>query len=519
MLKKFNPAQSSSLNALLWIAAAILLIVMLFARVVFPDQTWLTIIVALALLGTLGVLIQRNRSALRGRTVAYGVNSAVTVVLVVAIVGVANFLASRYPLKADLTKNKLHTLSDQTVKLVKGLNKPVKAVFFANMQGREQSRPLLESYKGLSTKFELEFVDPTREPTRAKQLGIKRLGTLHLAVGARDSTIEDITEEKLTNALIKLMKDKSPLLCSITGHGEKQFSAQAAEGYSAAKKALNDQAYEVKEVNLAQEGKLPENCDAIAILGPSKSFLQPEAKMVQDYLAHGGRALIALDPNLKGGEYAPEIASIMESWNVKPLSGIIVDPLSKMFGVDAAAPIVATYSQEQAITKEFQANMIFPFVRPIEAVSGAPAGMNVQWIAKTTPKSWSVTDPKQLATGEVRFTEGKDRQGPLSIAVTVEGKQKDSKASRSTRIVAFGSSFFAANSYSRFGGNLDFFLNSASWLMEDESLISIRAKEEGESKIELSQQAGAAIFLVSVIVLPLLIAAGGVYNWARRRKL
>ncbi|MGK5087998.1 ABC transporter, partial [Bdellovibrionota bacterium FG-2] len=78
---------------------------------------------------------------------------------------------------------------------------------------------------------------------------------------------------------------------------------------------------------------------------------------------------------------------------------------------------------------------------------------------------------------------------------------------------------FATNNYSRFGGNLDLLLNSVSWVMEDESLISIRAKEDEAGKVELSQKQGTVIFLLTVIIIPLLVAAGGIAIWAWRRRM
>lgn len=514
--------KNNLVGTLLWIAAALLALGLLFARSVYPELVWLTIALGIPLLAALGELIRRNRAALRSRQAAFGLNSAVTATLVIAIVGVLNFMSARYPFKADLTKNRANTLAEQTVKLVKGLNREVKATLFAKMQQKEQLRPLLENYKALNPKFELDFVDPDREPTRAKQVGIKKYGTLHLAAGGRDAKVEEVTEEKITNALIKLLKDRTPTLCSITGHGEKSFASQEAEGYSAVKKSLSEQSYETKDLNLVQEakdGKIPETCDAIAVLGPTKSFFDPEVKMVSDYLANGGRAIFALDLNVRGGEFAPELFPVLKAWFVKADWGVIVDPLSRMLGVDAAVPIVATYSKEHPITRDFQPNSFFPFARPLEVLPGAPAELKTSWIAQTTPKSWAVTDPKQLASGEVKFTEGKDRAGPLTVAIAVEGKQKDSKAPRATRIVAFATSHFATNNYSRFGGNLDFFLNAASWLMEDESLISIRAREDESSKIELSQKAGTTVFYVTVVLIPLLIAISGLVIWLRRRKL
>jgi ABC-type uncharacterized transport system involved in gliding motility auxiliary subunit len=518
MTNKMN--KNSSASGLLWAALVALLLGMLFARAVYPELLWLTIVIAVPLVAVMGLLIQQNSNALRGRTAAYGLNSAITVLLVLGIVGVLNFLGSRYPQKLDLTKNKVHTLSDQTIKVVKGLQKPVKAVFFSNLQQREQFRPLLEDYKGLNPKFELEYVNPDREPTRAKQASIKKYGTLQLLSGTRDNKIEEPTEEKLTNALIKLLKDKTPTLCAVTGHGEKNFSGQDAEGFDTAKKGLTAQSYEVKDLNLIQEAKIPDTCDAIAILGPTKAYFAPELKLIGDYLDNGGRAIVALDVNVKGGaEFAPELTALLKDWNVKVNEAMIVDPLSKMLGVDASVPILASFSKESPITRDFTTNCYFPFARPLDVIPGAPSGLKVEWIAQTTPKSWAVTDMTALATGQVKFTEGKDRTGPLSAAIAVDGKRAPSKSPRNTRLVVFGTSHFATNNYSRFGGNIDFFLNSVSWVMEDESLISIRSKEEGPGKVELSNKQGTVIFLLTVFVIPLLTAIAGVVIWVMRRRL
>jgi len=514
-----NNKHEKNINLILWVAAAFLFLGLLFARAVFGEYLWLSVVIAVLLVGVFGILIQQNRKQLRSRTAVYGLNSGITILLVLGIVGVLNFLAVRYPQKLDLTKNKVHTLSEQTEKVIRGLNKNVKATLFAKLQQREQLRPLLDDYRALNPKFEVEHIDPDKEPIRAKQLGIKKYGTLNVTVGERNTKIEDVNEEKLTNAVIKLVKDKSPVLCSITGHGEKTFSSAEAEGYQTAQKALTGQAYEVKELNLVQEQKIPETCDAVVILGPTKSFFEPEVKILRDYLANGGRAVISVDVNIKGGEYAPELYPLIQEWHVKPLPGLIVDPVSRMLGVDASVPVLPTFSKEHSITKDFQAQCYFPFARPVEILPGAPAGMNVQWLAQTTPKSWAVMDMAQLSKGQATFNPSKDKQGPLSVAIAVEGKQKDSKATRNTRLVVFGTSHFATNNFSRYGGNIDFFLNAVSWTMEDESLISIRAKEEGAGKIELTQKQGGFIFLLTVIAIPLLIAIGGVVLWVLRRRL
>jgi len=508
-------------SLLLGLGAAVLVIALILARTAFAEMVWLTAVLVVLLAIDLALWIRQNQQALRSRSTAYGINSIVSVLLVLGLLGVVNFMASHYPHKIDLTRNKVNSLSDQTVKLVKSLKKPVKVTMFTKAAEKERFRPLLDNYRNLNpAQFEIEYVDPDREPTRTKAAGIKKYGTALLSANGRDSKVEDVTEEKLTNALIKLTKDKTPTLCAIAGHGEKSFTAAEAEGYDSVRKALVDQSYEVKEINIVQEqGKIPAICDAIAIVGPTKAFFDPEIKAIREYLSNGGRAVIAVDVALKGAPYAPELMAVLGDWNIKPINALIVDPVSRMFNVDASMPIVANFSRSNPVTRDFGANTpsAFPMARPLEIATTA-SGITPESIGKTTAQSFYVTDFKGITGGELKVNPATAPKGPFNVAVAIDGRQKDSKATRNTRIVVFGSSLFAANQYSRFGVNLDFFVNSVSWVLEDESMISIRAKEEGPGKLEMSARTGSIIFWFAVILIPCAIAVSGVVIWVIRRR-
>jgi ABC-type uncharacterized transport system involved in gliding motility auxiliary subunit len=512
-------------SLLLGLGAAVLVIALILARLAFAEMLWLTTLLVVLLAADLALWIRHNQQVLRSRTTAYGINSVVTIVLVLGLLGVVNFLASKHPQKADLTRNKVNTLSDQTVKLIKGLNKPVKVTMFAKTAEKERFRPVLDNYHNLNpAQFEIEYVDPDREPTRTKAAGIKKYGTALLTYSGRESKVEEVTEEKLTNALIKLTKDKTSTLCAIAGHGEKVFTSTESDGYDSVRKALVDQSYDVKEINLIQEqNKVPAMCDAIAIVGPTKAFFDPEIKAIRDYLNNGGRAVVAVDVAIKGAPFAPELNTVLEDWDIKPVNALIVDPVSRMFGVDASLPLIANFSKTQAITRDFSSNTpaAFPIARPID-IETTVAGLTPEAIGKTTAQSFAVTDFKSRSGGELQITPETAKtapKGPFNVAVAVEGKQKDSKATRNTRLVVFGSSQFATNQYSRSGVNLDFFVNSVSWVLEDESMISIRAKEEGPGKIEMTARTGSIIFWFSVIVIPVAIALGGIVIWVLRRRL
>ena len=452
------------------------------------------------------------------RALSFGLNSLFLTLVVIGIIGVLNFVAQQYPQKLDLTKNKIHTFSDQSEKVMKGLKSDLTATLYGDFGSKEKFRPLIENYKKLSPKFKFELVDPNKEVTRAKTAGIKKMDTLVLGYQGKTSKLEEFTEEKVTNEIIKLSKDVKQMVCAIVGHGEKSVTDAGAEGFQGVKKGLEDQSYEVKEFNLSQEAKIPADCTTVLVLGPDKAFFPAEIKTLTEYLNSGGRAVIALNASVTQADQTKEIRGLLREFGVDVKGGLIIDPVSRMLGVDASVPIIAQFNHDLPIGKDFTQQSYFPFTRPVDPINPPPAGMKTDWLAKTTAKAWGEQDMASITKGQVQFNAGIDIVGPVNVAVTVSGK-KDAKAAKDTRLVVFGSSQFADNQYSRYGGNVDLILNSISWTLEDESMISIRTKEDEAGKVELSQNEGIIIFWVSVVIIPLLIAIFGIIIWARRKKL
>jgi ABC-type uncharacterized transport system involved in gliding motility auxiliary subunit len=461
----------------------------------------------------------KNKKDLNKRTLSFGINSIFITLVVVCLVGVLNYLVAQYPKKIDLTKNKIHTFSDQSEKVMKGLKSELNAQFFGDMGSKEKYRPVFDNYKKLSNKFKFELIDPNKEPTRAKTLGIKKMDTLLLSYQGKTAKVEDITEEKITNEIIKLSAGSKLVVCTVLGHGEQSFSEAGAAGFQTAKKGLEDQSYEVRELILPQESRIPADCTAVVMMGAVKSLFPAELKMLGDYLDQGGRFVVGMDAALTQLDQTKELRALLANWGVDVKSGLIIDPVSRALGVDASVPIIALFNKEETITKDFKQQCYFPFTRPVEIGTTPIDGLKVDWLAKTTPKSWAETDMGSIAKGEVKFDAGKDLQGPVSAAAVASGKKKGSKATRETRLVVFGSSQFANNQYARFGGNSDLFLNSVSWALEDESLISIRVKEDEAGRVELTQTQGMIIFWISVIIIPLMISIAGIVIWMRRKKM
>lgn len=486
----------------------------------FPEHRWSAYLAFAFFILSLGKLLWAIRKSVSRRTIVYGANSVTTVMLALAILGVLNFIGIKYPQKWDLTKSGINTLSDQTTKLFRGLNQEVKFVFWAKPEDREKVRPLFDNIKGLSPKVSVEHADAVKEITRAKQAGIKAESTLQILMNGREVKVEGPTEEKVTNAVIKLSKSTVPVICTVTEHGERDFDSDTPEGYGLLKSTLERQSYEFKKLNLIAEGKIPTNCSVLAIIGPSKAFFEPEMKLIRDYVAGGGTAFIALDINLKGGtsDASPELTKYLAEWGVESDIALVVDPVSQMLQLEATVPVIPTFNKEISITKEMQGNTVFPLSRPLRISAKIPEGAKVSWLTQTTPNAWGERNLTGLVKGSAKF-DPSDIRGPMYTAIAVDGKPTATTPSKKPRLVVFGTSLVAANQWSRFGNNLDLVANAVSWLLEDESLISIRAKEDPAGSIQLSAVQGGLIRLFTVLVIPGIMIVLGIVVWLRRKKL
>src|SRR5690348_13124213 len=123
-----------------------------------------------------------NSEWMKARQTRYSAYLATYLLVIIAILGATNWLASRYNKSFDSTSNKRFSLSDQTVKVVKNLNQDIKLIYLdENTRGQfNQARDLLDRYSVLSTRVKIEYIDPVRKPREAMAAGFRRetsLGT------------------------------------------------------------------------------------------------------------------------------------------------------------------------------------------------------------------------------------------------------------------------------------------------------------------------------------------------------
>src|SRR5262249_157822 len=122
---------------------------------------------------------------MKTRQTKYTLYVTVYLVVIVAILGAANWLASRHNKSIDSTSNKKFSLSDQTAKLVKGLTQDVTITDYDKTTSFTTARDLLDRYANLSTKLKVVYLDPDKKPQVAKAAGIRSYGQIIVDSGAK----------------------------------------------------------------------------------------------------------------------------------------------------------------------------------------------------------------------------------------------------------------------------------------------------------------------------------------------
>lgn len=462
------------------------------------------VLIVIYLAGHLGGM----RAQLSGSTARYGLNTALAVVLVLGAAALVEAISYRHNARLDLTENKRHSLSPQTVQVLRDLKADVSAVAFyrSDQPGKRVAEDLFKQYARYGgNRFSWRVVDPDREPGLARRYGVESYGTVVLETKEKSEKVTDAEEEKLTNGLLKVTREGKRTVYVVQGHGERELGNTDRPGFSEAKGALERANYDVKPLVLAREGKVPDDTAVLIIPGPKTDLFQPEVDALDAYLKKGGKLLVMIDPFQSEG-----LKRYLAARGIEAGDNLVIEPnpIGRLFGIGPEVPIVQQYPQHPITRDMAGVSTLFPLARTVSPAKTPPQGVSVQPLAETSPQSWGETDRAALNRGEAKPDPG-DSKGPLAVAV-VATKDKE-------RVVVYGTSNIASNQFLNIQANRDFFLNTVSWLAEQEDQISIRPREAKQAPVFLSAQQAQAVFLLPIVVLPGVVLVGGITAAIRRR--
>jgi ABC-type uncharacterized transport system involved in gliding motility auxiliary subunit len=480
-----------------------------FVRPDWNRYRWTIIGVGVVLvIASLLARVEDFRGLFGRRSMRYGVNTVVAVALLLGATVVVQALSFRHSARWDLTENKRFSLSPQTIQLLGGLKTEVDAVAFfrSDQPGKRTAEDLLKQYARYANgKFTWKSADPDREPGLARRYGIEQYGTIVLETKAKSEKVLDADEEKLTNGLVKVTREGKRVVYVLQGHGESELTSTERPGFSEAKSAMEKANYEVKPLVLARAGKVPDDATVVILAGPRNDLFPPELEALDAYVSRGGKVFAMVNPFQNEG-----LKKYLVKYGFQLDDDLVVEqnPIGRLFGIGPEVPIIQQY-ESHPITRDLGGvTTLFPLTRSITALKTPPKDVNVQVLARTSRDSWGETNRADLQRG-VAKPDSEDPKGPLAVAAVATLDK--------ARIVVYGTSNLAANQFLNIQGNRDFFLNTVSWLAEEEDQISVRPKDVKQTPVFMSANQAQAVNLLPMVVLPGLVLVGGIIAVVRRR--
>jgi ABC-type uncharacterized transport system involved in gliding motility auxiliary subunit len=453
---------------------------------------------------------------LKARQTRFAAYATTYILVVLAAVVVVNILANRYNKSFDATANKRYSLSAETAKVLKGLKQGATITYFNQSTHFQDAKDLLDEYANLSPQVHVQYVDPDKDPQLTRKDGIREFGTALVEIGAKKEIAKSITEEGITGAFIRDLKSNTRTVCFVTGSGEHQIDDSTREGLSRFKDLLATDDYVTTAIGLLEKAEVPGDCTVLVIAGPTHDYQQPAVDAIGNYVAHGGRALLMIDPPLRFGQGDiadnDALVNLVQSWGVTMDKDMILDlnPVGQVAGLGPQVALVTTYASQPIVSDMKGTATGFPISRSLQIKSSGKA--SVEKLFDSSPTSFATSN---LSSPTLKVNDPGNKAGPFTIAAA--GTYDTGKPNLQGRFVVFGGSTWAANQFLNFNGNSDLALNTVNWLSSDEDLISIRPKPQEDRRVTMTRAQLGMVRLVSQFALPLLVIVIGGGVWWRRR--
>lgn len=391
----------------------------------------------------------------------------------VLILILINLLAARHEVRIDMTAEKLFSLSDETIRILKSVNEDIRIVAFLRGRAKEERgfESFIQRYQKYTPRLKTEILDPDVDLKEVDRYSITEYKSLVLEREGRWVVVNQWDEENFMAALLKLLQKKDEWLCYGRGHGEPDTQREGTSEFSGMFASLDQLGYKTKEILLPSVSEIDASCEVLMILAPQSALSAGETKLLQGFFNAGKSLLIFLEPGHDGG-----LRELLESWGLQSPDNFVVDPEFHLALSPVTSPLVGTYGAHP-VTQGIQEVSLFPMPRAF-VEKPLSEGIRVTPVAFTSVSSWGETDFKKTPP---KFDADQDLTGPLSVAFAVERKPEG-------RAVIVGDSDFVKNENLHFGANQRLLTNAVHWLSNEENLLNMDVHRRRETRINITDK-------------------------------
>ena len=471
--------------------------------------------------------------SLKSKKFRYGAFSTLLAVFVIAILLVVNLVVEQLNIRFDLTPTRMYSISQASIDFIRDLEEDVTIyALFRTGQEPMQFQLLLEQYSIHSNRVRVVYRDPFLHPQFVDQFRrgeeedipvnsvIVTTGRRHRVIPAgdmatfrfnmdtwRNELVSIDIEPQVTNAIVYVTEDYTPVIYMLTGQNEFQMSQAMIDRFM-----LNN--YEFREINLFYEERVPEDAAMLFVTTPERDWPPIVADRVREYLANDGNAFFLIDytvielPNLRAvlNSYGVDIprmvvheASLRNMLQANPLF-VLPDWIAH----DVTRPLIQA---------GYRNLIVMPM--PVETLEIRKSSLTIEPLFVSSNVSYAKTE-----AGATINREPGDIDGPFDLAVAITDSFFTSRQ-HTSRLVVMGTTSLLDPTIDNLihGANADFVLNSINWLVGGRATMFIRSMspDTGLRSLMIDDFQGLVISIVSMALIPIAILATGIVVWMRRR--
>ena len=486
-------------------------------------------------------------AAFFSRTGRYGVNTVIMTAAFFGLVALVNYVAFENHVRSDTTATNQFSLAQRSRDLLDGLDRPISVTAYypdqipsiemLTRQGKVETT--LSEFARRSSNFTYQFIDPQKEADLARSQGVTAYETL--AVSAVGTDIIDLVqptdevysrlEQDLYTALLVATETQRKKVYFLSGHGERDVTRQAEDGYFKIREGLEVDNYQVETLPWApvdEDVAVPDDAALLVIAGPTGELPTAHLDALNYYMAgrypdgeprrEAARIIFLAEPDTHD-----TFRAFLAFWGVIVTNSYIRD-------VEGSQPNAPRTLRVGIYNPDAPPEIVAPRGRPLN-VAFMPGTAAIEPILEETntrlPRPIAATTPSARLIDDIERVDPVDDDpqrvyfpamyldviAPVGAAAPTSRPPDNQIAS----MVVFGDSDFVSNRNVDRGSSAALFLNSANYLMGDFSLVSIRDREFVYREWNLDENEFNFVRFSTWLLLPGLMGIMAVMVWWVRR--
>lgn len=447
----------------------------------------------------------------------------------------------------DVTTEQIYSLTDESKELISKVDLNVNIVLL-NYDKDDRAAIVANKYKKVNEKIDSVCINYWENPTELMQYGItddttqiiiiysalrqKQLYNSDLAAyNTLNSQEMDVTEQRLTNAILDVTKSSVQDICFVKGNGEYGIETEQ-QGLLKIGKSIENEAYNVSSINLENED-IPSACKVLVFANPSVDFSDKETSKIQKYIENGGNILWMQDPYKQANEnYSPEkmknVKKILANYGIDFSEGVVLESDTEYVYYGDQNYSVPGLAYNDIVKDIYSDGRVVTYLPGrIENVSNEKMkelGVTYEAFMKSSEASYYKKD----FDNKTYTRKDEDEAGSYRIGEVLTKKMGDKKSV----MIAYASAYsftnystkITVNGYEKavvplgLTNNRDLILNSVAFLTGEQDEVRTRKATTGVLFDKASDSSIRLVFIVCMGVPVVIVIAGIIITIVRKKR-